>query len=339
MKSMIGRASLTQVSRKRLIYDAWDKQACLVPISDWPHRRLYHEYFSPHWTERVLAPHAEAAKATLLELQEKGPLSSLEFTEQTHVKDWRGSWHGPKLVKNILRALWYTGQVVTHHRVKGRHLYSLPEEVIPQKYLAQEVPKHESLRHLTLRRHQSAGLLRPNADVALWSLPIQSIERHAIIDDLVGEGKLVRLEIESQTYHALPSLLELLEQPLLEPRMTFLAPLDSLMWDRKAIKYLFDFDYLWEVYKPETKRIWGYYVLPVFYGERFVGRLDSRLTKTSWQLLRWWWEEDVEPDAQMLTALERAVKEFKRYLKADKVALPKGLDRATRAAWQAGAKG
>ncbi len=323
---------------ERSIYDAWDKQACLVPVSDWAYRRLYHAHFLPRWSERVLEPHREAVKVTLTELEERGPLSSLEFTDQAHIKDWRGSWHGPKLVKNILRALWYTGQIVTHHRDKGRHVYSLPEAVIPERYLAREVSADESLRHIVLRRHQNTGLLRPNADAALWT-PIRSTARKPLVDTLVQEGELVRLEIDTQTYHALPHVLNSLEYPGGEPRMTFLAPLDSLLWDRKAVAHLFDFDYVWEVYKPERERKWGYYVLPVFYGDRFVARFDSRLTDDTWHLYRWWWEEGVELDAEILTSLDDAVKRFKRYLGADKVKLPRGLDKATRAAWQAGAKG
>ena len=324
---------------ERSIYDAWDKQACLVPVSGWAHRRLYHAHFAPRWSERVLEPHRNAAEMTLAELEERGPLSSLEFTDQAPVEKWRGSWHGPKLVKNILRALWYTGQIVTHHRDKGRHVYSLPEEVIPKRYLAQEVSRGESLRHLITRRVQSAGLLRPNADAALWSLPVKSPERNELVRALAQEGALVRLELDAQTYLTLPHVLERLEHPSPEPRLTFLAPLDSFVWDRKALQHLFDFDYIWEVYKPERERKWGYYVLPVFYRDRFVARFDSRLVGDTWHLFRWWWEAGVKPDPEMLSTLEDAVRRFKRYLGADRVKLPRGLDKGARAAWQRGAKG
>ncbi len=319
----------------RLIYDAWDKQACLVPVSDWPHRRLYHAHFYPRWSQRVLGPHAEAVAATLSELRERGPLSSLEFSDQAHVDDWRGSWYGPKLVKHILRALWDTGQIVTHHRVAGRHYYSLPEEVIPEAYLQTFHTDEESLRWLILRRHQTTGLLRPNADAALWSLPIKSAERKTLLADLVDEGALVKVGVEGMAFHALPETLSWLERPP-PPRMMFLAPLDSLLWDRKAVGHLFDFNYVWEVYKPAAQRTWGYYVLPVFYGDRFVARLDSRLVGKTWHLYAWWWEEGVTPDAETLGALRAAVRAFLRYLGAEEVNLPGGLDAGTKAAWRAG---
>ena len=151
----------------------------------------------------------------------------------------------------------------------------------------------------------------------------------------MDEGALVNVTVEGTIFHALPEVLAWLEQPL-PTRMMFLAPLDSLLWDRKAVKHLFDFDYVWEVYKPVAQRTWGYYVLPVFYKDRFVARLDSRLIGTTWHLYAWWWEAGVTPDAEMLTALERAVGEFRRYLGAEEVKLPRGLDAATEAAWRAG---
>ena len=100
-----------------------------------------------------------------------------------------------------------------------------------------------------------------------------------------------------------------------------------MLWDRKAIQQLFDFDYIWEVYKPVAQRRWGYYVLPVFYGDRFIARLDSRLEKGTWNILHWWWEPDIMPDAEMLASLRSATARFLRYLQADRVSVDEGVDR------------
>ncbi len=322
--------------RDRLVYDAWDKQACLVPVSDWPHRRLYHAHYRPYWDERVLTPHADAVVDTLAELRAKGPLSSLEFENKGRVEAWAGSWYGPKLVKQTLRALWDTGQIVTHHRVGGRHVYDLPENVLPAEVVnAPEVAREIALKHLILRRHQSVGLLRLNADGALWSMPATSAERKNLIQDLVAEGALVPVQIagSAQRYHLLAAAQAYLGQDV-PPEVRFLAPLDSLVWDRKMVTELFGFDYIWEVYKPEPLRRWGYYVLPVLYRDKFVGRLDSRLSGGTWHLLNWWWEEGVTVTPDVTAALREAVTRFRRYLGAETIELPVSLDAQAQAAFR-----
>lgn len=317
--------------RRRLVYDAWDKQACLVPPGDWRYRRVYHEHFRSAWEERVLGPHADAVESTLAELRRRGPLSSLDFEDQSTVEAWSGSWYGPKLVKQILRALWDTGQVVTHHRDRGRHVYAVPERVIPEEELCAPAPsRRESLRFLILRRHQSAGLLRLSADAGLWSLPAKSEERRSLVDELVAEGALTPVDVEGELYHLRTADLAWAEAERPEPRMTFVAPLDSLVWDRKAVARLFGFEYVWEVYKPESERRWGYYVLPVFYRDGFVARLDGRLVDGVWRLERWWWEPDVKVDDEILAAFSTAVGDFTRYLGAERVSLGRRMAVAVR---------
>ncbi len=323
---------------ERLVYDAWDKQACLVPVTDWPHRRVYHAHYRPRWDERVLTPHADAGAETLAEVRARGPLSSLEFESKRRVEAWAGSWYGPKLVKQVLRALWDTGQLVTHHREGGRHVYDLPENVLPAELVnAPDISRDTSLKHLILRRHQNVGLLRTNADGALWSLPVPSADRKKLLQDLVAEGALVPAQIEgsAQRYHLLTGSQAFLDQTV-PAEVRFLAPLDNLVWDRKMLAELFGFAYIWEVYKPEPLRKWGYYVLPVVCGDRFVARVDSRFKNGVWYITNWWWEPDVTVTAATLRALEEAVRRFCRYLGADAIELPSDLEPKARSAFEAG---
>ena len=324
---------------ERFIYDAWDKQASLVLMQDWPQRRIYHHWHKSRWDERILNVFPEAVDAVLSELRERGPLSSTAFKYQLHKPEWEGSWYGPKLTKNVLRALWHTGKVMTQGRRNGHHIYDLSEHIVPLEfYGAAPIPEPEMVRWLVRLRHQAVGLLRPNASTEVWSLGISAAARRAVITQLVAEGELVPVDVEGALFHALPETLVNLDEAVSSERMTFVAPLDQLMWDRKAVQHVFGFDYVWEVYKPEALRTWGYYVLPVFYGDRFVARFDSRLKGSVWEIYAWFWEPDVTPDADMLGALTDAVKRFTAYLGAEKLVLPTGLSRQTRAALQAGAK-
>lgn len=318
--------------RDRLAYDAWDKQACLVPISDWPNRALVRARYHPWHDRQVLDEHPDAVAAAFVELDARGPLSSIEFSDRSRSDDGH-SWLGPTRIKRILRALWARGEVVTHHREAGRHYYDRPERVIPSRYFSQAPLLDEDAYHrwIVLRRHQAAGLLRPKANLEIWSVCGGASQRARAIEELVEAGDLtpVRVGDRGTLYHLPTNALGLLGQPAPADRMVFLGPLDNLLWDRKAVRDIFSFEYMWEVYKREADRRWGYYVLPVLYGDRFVARFDSRLEGNVWTISRWWWEEGVNPDADMLDALRDAAGRFVAYLGADGGRVIAGADGAT----------
>lgn len=315
--------------KQRLIYDAWDKQACLVPASDWPMRAVTREMFRPYHDREILEAEPGIAESILAAIDAQGPLSSLEF-ENTGKRYERGSWYGSTSTKRVLRALWACGVVVTHHRKAGRHYYDRPERVIPPVYY--NAPgvhdMHEYLKWIIARRFQAVGLLRTNSEACIWSGCGKGVERKKPIMQLVEEQVLTPVHVGEKKwlYYMPTSALPLLDVPLPEPRAIFLGPLDQILWDRKGILQLFDFDYLWEVYKPAHQRRWGYYVLPIFYKDRFIARLDSRLENSVWTISRWWWEEDVEPDEEMITALHQAMENFLAYLGAREMKMEETID-------------
>ncbi len=324
----------------RLIYDAWDKQVCLVPVSDWPLRARSRSSKRWGYAEHLLDSEAEAAAAALAELDRRGPLSSLEFEDQSHFTD-RTAWYGPKRIKHILRALWDRGLIVTHHRKGGRHYYDRAERVIPAEHFNAPplLDEAEFSRWIIARRTQAMGLMRPSGDTSIWNWYEcgKAPRRAAALNELIEMGTLTPVQISengAKGWNAyLPtSALPLLNLPAPTPRVIFIAPLDSLMWDRRVVAQVFDFEYTWEVYKPEEQRRWGYYVLPVFYGDRFVARLDSRLERGVWTISRWWWEPDVTPTPALLDALREAARAFVGYLHAKGTSVAEGVDPAARQA-------
>ena len=327
--------------QERFLYDGWDKQASLVLMRDYPVRRIYYDWHAPRWREKILDQYPQAVERVLDELHERGPLSSTDFHFQEHHKQWEGSWYGPQLTKNVLRALWHTGQLHTCKRNNGKHVYDLAEKVVPAHlYQAEPIPEEKSIEWLMLLRHQALGLMRPNAGTAIWSLGISPQERRVHLQKLVQRGVLVAVDIDGVAYHALPRTLEHLDETgeCDEHQMRFIAPLDQLMWDRPAIAHLFNFDYVWEVYKPKKLRRWGYYVLPVMMGNRFVARIDSSLSHDIWRVHKWYWEDGVESTPEVLDALEQAVSRFRCYLGAEVLKLPKGLSQQLRGAFKSGFK-
>lgn len=318
----------------RLIYDAWDKQACLVPVSDWPFRARIRDVYRPYHDRKILQAEAEIVAAILAAIDAQGPLSSLEFEDPARYE--RDSWYGSTRTKRALRAMWACGVVVTHHRKNGRHYYDRPERVIPPHHYSIPPLLDEETYHrwIIARRFQAMGLLRPAADQSIWSACGDGETRKRAIAQLVEEGTLTPVHVgEKKWLYYMPTrALSLLDTELPAPRVIILGPLDSILWDRKAVLQLFDFDYMWEVYKPPEQRRWGYYVLPVFYGDRFIARIDSRLEGKTWTIARWWWESDVKPDAELLEVLRVAVEEFLYYLRADDVRMGEDVDELIRKA-------
>ena len=104
-------------------------------------------------------------------------------------------------------------------------------------------------------------------------------------------------------------------------RAAVLAPLDNLLWDRRLVKELFDFDYRWEVYKPAGDREFGYYVLPVLYGDRLIARFEPGRDKKGGMLIikNWWWEPGVKPTGRLRAALGRCFAKFLAFCGGDAV--------------------
>lgn len=170
------------------------------------------------------------------------------------------------------------------------------------------------------------GLASPSAgEHWLGIRGVKSKERKAVLRRLVEQGKVTPVSVEgleNQTLFIHSSDIETLNviktKRAPKAQAAFIAPLDNLIWNRKLIKALFNFEYVWEVYKPKKIRQYGYYVLPVLYGDIFVARLDMAFDKKKKTLTitNWWWEEGVEADDAMLKAIRKCLLEFGKYLDA-----------------------
>src|SRR5206468_2086329 len=131
---------------------------CLVPVSDWPHRALTRQNHRPYHDTEILENEAAVVAAILNTIDTQGPLSSLEFEDRARVVDY-ASWAGQTKSKRILRSLWASGELVTHHRQAGRHYYDRPERVIPAHYFSAPplLDEEAYYRWIMAKRHQATG--------------------------------------------------------------------------------------------------------------------------------------------------------------------------------------
>lgn len=306
--------------KKRRVYDGWDKQASLIPYEGWNARRVICKWQS-RWLDEIARDHPGAIEAVLAELEVNGPLAPRDFEFQQHRPEWKGSWYGPSLTKQTLRALWHAGRTMTHSRRNGQHVYDLTERVVPPAQLDQPpLTDEESVRAILRDRHVGMGLIRPTAPYEVWAMDNKHSGHRSVRDAMVQDRELIPVDVDGVKANAAPEFLEFLgEKP--PARVTFVAPLDQLLWDRKMVEHLFGFAYKWEVYVPEQRREYGYYVLPVLYGDRFIGRVEFSTRGRVLEVKRWLPEVGRPPREALRAALAR----FQRYVGADEVVLVDGV--------------
>lgn len=308
---------------QRRLVDGWDKNAAIYPVEDWPYFSRYRERKVMRYGREITEMYDVLPQVTE-ELRERGPLSSLDFDSDAKI-DW--FWAPTSLTRAALETLYTWGDVVIHNRAGARRVYDLASRHIPAEILAAPDPnqeQHEYFQWHVKRRIGSVGLLwNRSSDAWIAIGGLKTPQRNAAIAGLLSRGELIQVEVENLGY---PAYISREHLPLLEqaaeisgkPKAAFIAPLDNMLWDRKLIQALFGFNYTWEVYKPAAQREFGYYVLPVLYGDKFVARFEPRLNKKTrvLEILNWWWEPDTMVTQELKKALIQCTREFMNYLGA-----------------------
>jgi len=325
----------------RQLVDGWDKMACIYPTTDWPYFNRRRDFLRQNNDPRK--PPDVILDEVLSEIEGKGPISSLDFKNHEKV-DWH--WGPTKAGRAALEYLYAHGHVGVHHRVNNRRYFDLIDRLLPPEIL--DIPDPfgsvQSYRDWhVLRRIGSLGLaLSTSGEYWLGILGVKSTQRKETLARLVEQKKVIPLaidEIPGQTLFIRAADLSALEaiqnQTIPELGAALVAPLDNLMWNRKLIEILFDFSYIWEVYKPKAQRQYGYYVLPVLYGDRFVARLDPIFDKKKRVLSfqNWWWEAAARVDNSMEAALLDGLRAFATYLDAAQIVLANSIQADSTLAW------
>jgi uncharacterized protein YcaQ len=310
----------------RKLVDGWDKVMSIYCVEDWPYFQRQREA-----EQRSLDKRSQIA-AILPKVRqvvkEHGPLSSIDL-DMDHKVDW--PWGPTRLARAALEGMQFCGEVVIHHRVHTRKVYDLASRHIPRKLLSASDPNETDEQYQAwhiLRRVGGIGLVWNRAGEAWLGIQgVKSKERSAALQRLTERGEVIKVHVEGiepplyMRSEDEASLNKILHSKAPLPRAVILAPLDNLLWDRRLVKELFGFSYVWEVYKPVVERKYGYYVLPVLYGDRFIARFEPGRDKESGALMinKWWWESGVTPSKRMQSDLRDCFKRFLGYLGTDEL--------------------
>ena len=276
--------------RDRLLVDYSDKELSIWPSEDWPFFSGYRERSTAHGRQFPGIPELE--KEAVNYIRKHGPVSSdtlpIEGTIFWHSSmHWSGHWEKESLAaRSVLEQLYTDGTLLIHHKSGSRKYYDLAEKYLPAALLnaPNPFPDEASLTDWRIRRRIGAvGLLWNRNSTAWLGISMTTEQRNAAFTRLEKSGSIVPLQVEGIRFplYLLSEDLPLLESVIdgqadTKARLEFLAPLDPMLWDRKLIEAVWDYQYSWEIYTPAVKRKYGYYVLPIVYGDRFIGRIEPK---------------------------------------------------------------
>ena len=309
----------------REIFEATNKALSFVPTSEFPWFSHVMGRKGPRFHAAALAENAAVADQVLERIRAEGPLSSLDFErEDGATKNWFGM--PENAVRAVLEAYTVTGAIGLERRDGNRRYYDLLERLLPAEVLAHEVPEREQLRHKLLSRYRAHGLLGPGGAGGTFARIAEPNTRKELREELVGSGALVPVEVEGMRGKRLvlaDELALLQAPPEVPPSVAFIAPFDTLLWDTALLSSLFAFDYVWEGFFPPAKRRWGYYVLPITFGDSFVGRIEPRIDRdrARVEVLNVWWEDDFAPRRAdgFVDAMRDALSAYLRFAGADRL--------------------
>ena len=313
----------TLLYKDRLLVDYSDKELSIWPREDWPYFAGYREMSKAHGASFPGIPELE--ERAVAYIRQHGPVSSDTLPIEGKIfwhssMHWSGNWHGQSpAARSVLEQLYTDGVLLIHHKSGSRKFYDLADRYFSPELLSAPNPceNEAAFRQWRVKRRIGAvGLLWNRRSDAWLGISMSTTEREEAFVALEQAEEIRPVQVEE-----IRSPLYLLssDQPLLEAviadtiddheRLEFLAPLDPMLWDRKLIEAIWNFRYSWEIYTPQEKRKYGYYVLPMLCGDRFIGRIEAAADRKAGTLVvkNVWYEPRVRPTKKLAHALDGAI--------------------------------
>jgi uncharacterized protein YcaQ len=284
---------LNELLRKNEIFEYMANAACIIPMEHYP-------IFEP--TRQRLKQHVQShideiwpiAQQVLQKLESEGPLPAKSFESNQRV---HGYWDNvnakTKATSHALNLLTDAAQIRIVGREGNQRLFDVTRRSVPVglRQQAEQIDTVEALEAMMQKYFRAYRVFEPSDPRLGWQ-PLSAKERREAIDRHVKSGEIAPVEAAglNKHYYILASDMDRLSVHEDEDRVRaieneaeltihFLPPLDNLLWSRKRLTDLFDFDYRWEIYTPAVKRKYGYYAMPILAGDRLIGRMDPRLDK------------------------------------------------------------
>ena len=313
----------TLLYQDRALIDCFDKNLAIAPIEDFT--ALRHERLSSGEAGAYEHFVTDAVRGMVPQIRqliaERGYISSKEVDTGEKITWMWG--HQTSLPRAVLEYMYFRGELIVHHKKGTNKRYGLTRDLVPAKILEAPLPfnsEEERLAWHVKRRISGVGMLWNKAGDAYLGLRLKAAQRAVAFAKLQKNREIFEVAVEGlkDPLYILEGEREALETVLSKTqkdvhngdRTEFIAPLDSLMWDRKLISTLFDFEYKWEIYTPKVKRKFGAYTLPILHQGEFVGRVDAARRGKQLVINNIWMEDGFQLSGEIKTAVEACLERF-----------------------------
>lgn len=311
---------------ERKLIDYFDKNLSIMPADDW----IYFERIREEYRRGVRGSKEinKVSEAIISIIESNGPVCSKDIGMKEKV-DWY--WSNTNLSRAALEALYFRGDLIIHHKKGTIKYYALARDYLDKHVLEAEEPfpdENDHLKWRILRRISAVGLLwNKPSDAWLNISNLNAKARSRAFEELMYERKITEVNVDGSPHkfycisEDIGEIKNILKAPEIKYRTELIAPLDNMMWDRKLIKELFDFEYKWEIYTPESQRKYGYYVLPVLSGESLIGRTEIICDRKNsfLNIKKIWLEKDVKVTDSLKENIDRCFIKFKDFHNMKKI--------------------
>jgi uncharacterized protein YcaQ len=311
----------------RRVFEYWAHAMAYLPMSDYryyvPRMNRIRAEGTP-WMREWRAKYPDVLDEVLARIRAEGPLTSKDFEPPPGTK--RGTWWDWKPAKRALELLFWQGDLMIAERRAFQKVYDLTERVLPPD-VDSSPPSDAECARFQVRRALRALGAACEREIREYGKLATKPRLAAALDELIDAGEVVRVRVGGSATgdFALVESLEALDGRPIDSNVHLLSPFDGLIIQRPRVRRLFDFDYTIECYVPEAKRKYGYFVLPILYGDRLVGRLDPKADRKAGRLVvrKLWLEKGFEADETFLERLGERIAQFAVFNECDSVIVEK----------------
>jgi uncharacterized protein YcaQ len=312
------------LEQRRTLFENWSHDAAILPVELFPHWRHYMARFKrgevhPGYSRYFAAVTAKSVATARRHVEQHGPTRPRDIASEK--VNWGiVNWPAPTVARITLEYLWRTGEMAIAARAGQEKIYDLASRVIPEPSFKARVSKRDYIDWACRAGLSRLGAASP-AQIARLFDAISTDQAQAWCEKNLGQ-ELVQVQVEladrsrtRQVFATRDSIERLDHVPNAPGKLRLLSPFDPLIHDRKRTAQVFGFDYTVEIFVPAAKRRYGYYVLPILEGERFVGRIDLKLDRKAGRLdvLGLWWEQGFRPTAPRRQRLRRQLERQARF--------------------------